>query len=569
MSIETPTGVKAVWMPVPGGAVFVEWSFFDPTPQLPGPPGHVGFLINGRNASNSVVETLPGFLESIGPDDRFFGSAFGFGASITKVEVYANYGGFGGSTSAQVTPNAHAGPVGAIGQTGATVTSVTIDWSAPSAFTGTITGYRVLYRANSSGAWIDHGVAGGTSRTVGGLSIGTNYQFMVKAVTTTGESAFSDAYQTTGTGSTVAVTVPDAPTSLSALRGSVSGTADLTWSPPGFNGGAPVTSYTVQYSSNGGASWTNGAFTGSLFATISGLTNGTSYVFRVAASNSQGQGPYTGASGSVIPGTEPSAPTGVSGTVDDRKSTVSWTAPNANGYAISGYQVRFSADNGVTWDALITSSAASPVVVQPLSRGVSYVFQVRAQNAIGFGPWSASSAPVVPTGLPDAPVSVTATWLSADVNNAVIKIEIVEPAITGGFPIDNYRLQAAYSNDGGATYGAWADPLYPFTPADTVPWFQVTEPLSTPNQWVKYRVAAITYNGTGPYAESVGIEIKDAPTPSEVPTAVQNLVVVPGNKALAVTWDPPTSAGSGGTISTLTYIVQYSTDGGTTWTTAP
>jgi hypothetical protein len=160
-------------------------------------------------------------------------------------------------------------------------------------------------------------------------------------------------------------------------------------------------------------------------------------------------------------------------------------------------------------------------------------------------------------------------WNSADDDNAVIRLYISEPAITGGFPIDNYRLQAAYSTDGNEPFGEWQDPIYPFTPDDTVPWFQVTEPLSSPPQWVKYRVAAITYNGTGPYAVSNAIEIKPNPTPEQVPGTVQNLVVVPGNKSLAVTWDPPTSAGTGATINDLTYIVQYSTDGGTTWTTAP
>lgn len=567
MSNEAPTGVKAVWAQVNGSPIFVEWSHFDPTPA-----GLDGFFVNARNTTNTIVETLPHFGESgIGPSDRFVSNIFTFGLQITKVEVYANYGGAGGATSAQVSPNAHASPVENLVVVSNTITSINVSWSAPAVYTGTIAGYRVLYRANGVGGWTDLGNIGtGTSYNITGLAIGTSYQIMVRAITSTGESSFSDIYQTSITASTVNITVPDAPGAPTATRGATSGSADLVWTAPAFNGGAPIDYYVIQYSDNG-TTWTTSGTSVSLSATVIGLSNGTNYVFRVIAHNSVGNGAASGASNGATPGTAPGAPTGVAGTVDDRKSSVSWTAPADNGYAITSYEVRYSDDNGLTWDPTVTTASSSPVVIDPLARGVNYVFQVRALNGVGWGPWSASSGTVVPTGLPDAPVWGTpgAVWDSADINNALIRLYISEPAVTGGFPIDNYRLQAAYSTDGGLTFGAWQNPLYPFTPADTQPWFQVSEPLSTPTQWVKYRVAAITYNGTGPYAESNAVEIRGVPTPGSVPTAVQNLAASPKNQSIVVTWDPPASAGTGGTINTLTYIVEYSTDGGATWTIAP
>jgi surface protein len=94
---------------------------------------------------------------------------------------------------------------------------------------------------------------------------------------------------------------PDAPTS-------VSGTAEdsqvsLTWTTPTYNNGAAITDYTIQFSSNSGSSWTTFSDTvsSSTSVVITGLTNGLSYIFRVAAVNSVGTGSYSTNSGVVIP----------------------------------------------------------------------------------------------------------------------------------------------------------------------------------------------------------------------------------------------------------------------------
>jgi len=98
-----------------------------------------------------------------------------------------------------------------------------------------------------------------------------------------------------------APTVPGTPASLSASGGNAQ--ASLTWTAPANTGGISITDYSVQYSSNSGSTWTTFSRAASATAsqTVTGLTNGTAYVFRVAAINAIGTGAYTAASSSVTP----------------------------------------------------------------------------------------------------------------------------------------------------------------------------------------------------------------------------------------------------------------------------
>jgi titin len=86
---------------------------------------------------------------------------------------------------------------------------------------------------------------------------------------------------------------------------------DLTWEVPSDDGGSSITSYSVQYSSDNGSSWSLSNDPVYLFAddvsttrngTVTNLSSSNSYVFRVAAVNSVGSGSYSLASNSVSPG---------------------------------------------------------------------------------------------------------------------------------------------------------------------------------------------------------------------------------------------------------------------------
>ncbi len=96
---------------------------------------------------------------------------------------------------------------------------------------------------------------------------------------------------------TVKAVIPDAPTSVIATAGN--STASVTFAAPANNGGSAITGYTVTSIPEGGTD-ANASST-SLTHTISGLVNGTYYVFIVKATNSAGTSVASASSNSVMP----------------------------------------------------------------------------------------------------------------------------------------------------------------------------------------------------------------------------------------------------------------------------
>jgi len=96
--------------------------------------------------------------------------------------------------------------------------------------------------------------------------------------------------------------LPPAPTSVTASAGNAQ--AVVSWTAPtGVIAQAPITDYSVQYSSSSGSTWTT--FTDSVStatsATVTGLANSVAVIFRVAATNGIGTGAYSTASSAVTP----------------------------------------------------------------------------------------------------------------------------------------------------------------------------------------------------------------------------------------------------------------------------
>jgi hypothetical protein len=168
---------------------------------------------------------------------------------------------------------------------------VALSWSAPASDGGSpVTGYNV-YRGTAPGGESATPVASnvsGTSFTDTGLTNGTKYYYTVAAVNAVGTSAPSGEASATPQAVT---TAPSAPQGLTATGGNTS--VGLSWSVPASNGGSPVTGYNIYRGTTpGGESATplTTGITGTSF-TDTGLTNGTTYYYTVAAVNAAGTSP--------------------------------------------------------------------------------------------------------------------------------------------------------------------------------------------------------------------------------------------------------------------------------------
>jgi predicted phage tail protein len=122
---------------------------------------------------------------------------------------------------------------------------------------------------------------------------------------------------------------------------------------------------------------------------VTGLTNGTTYYFRVAAVNAAGTSAFV-QSLAVTPKTVADAPTNISGTSRLGVAYLTWNAPlSSGGAAVTRYEITYSTNGGVSWTTWGTV-AKNSATLSGLPRGLSYVFKIRAQNAAG---WSNFSLP--------------------------------------------------------------------------------------------------------------------------------------------------------------------------------
>ena len=196
-------------------------------------------------------------------------------------------------------------------------------------------------------------------------------------------------------------TAPGAPTAIAGTAGDK--TVTLTWTAPTSKGGSAITDYVIRYSGNIGSSWTK------LFAskpsistsgTVTGLSNGVSYLFQVAATNSIGTGNYSASSLAVTPGTAPGAPTAIAGIAGNTTVALTWTAPTSTGgLPISDYVVQYSSNSGSTWTTFLDSvSTTTSGTVTGLSNYATYYFKVAATNSIGTGEYSTVTGATIPSG---------------------------------------------------------------------------------------------------------------------------------------------------------------------------
>ena len=320
-----------------------------------------------------------------------------------------------------------------------------------------------------------------------------------------------------GVSGTVTVTVsgvPAPPVGVSAEpRGSTSMT--VTWT-PGSDHGSTITSYTLT-EVGGAGTW---QCTGSP-CEATGLQTGGTYSFQVVATNAAGSSEPSAASTPKVLSVTPPRPAGVTLTGGQGEVTASWSPVNAEGWGVT-YEVQL--DDG---QRQTTSGTSATFYVG----SGSYVAKVRAvvagSGSSGWttsnaaGPWSAPGKPSVQ----QAAGGVSVSWSSAGTGARV------------SYTV-NVRGDTSTSIDAGTSTSAFV-------------------PLSPGSYTISITAS---HGGSSAESPSTDFKVTGSPNPPSSP------VIAASGASGALDVVTPAYASAGGGWSAGELRVEYSIDGGASWT---
>ena len=247
-------------------------------------------------------------------------------------------------------------------------------------------------------------------------------------------------------------TPPAIPTGLTAAAGNASVT--LAWDVP-FD--ASITGYEYRQRAAppapGWGPWTAIADSDATTVafTITGLTNGVEYRFRLRAVGAAGPGPpapaddprYVVATPQIPP---PDMVAGVTAAWANGALTAAWPAVAG----ASGYDAALSADHGQTW-TVVADNRSEPglTLVNNVSAADTYVVRVRARNAGGAGAWR-NSAPLTPPQPLIAPAAVALAMQTSETaaggERRIDGIHVTWDAVTGA-AIYNLRCRIVQNHN--------------------------------------------------------------------------------------------------------------------------
>ena len=244
---------------------------------------------------------------------------------------------------------------------------------------------------------------------------------------------------------------PAAPEELTLAPGP--GRLEVSWTPPGDVGGAPLLGYAVEYATAVTFQrWPRpGATTRATTATISGLAAGRAHWVRVGAVGCDGVSDWTPpavATPAVRPPQAPAAPAVPALVPGDGRLAVTWAPPTDDGgVTLTGYRVEHSSDGGDTWTHQPHAGTNTATTITGLLGDRPHHVRVTAVNPAGHSepsPAATATPTVAPPDRPAAPTvtpgprQLTITWTAPDHNGA---------------PITAYTIE--YSTDQGHTWTPW------------------------------------------------------------------------------------------------------------------
>ncbi len=370
----------------PSDAAISGWQFRQRTPPGSGSWGSWTAIASSTAATTS--HTVTGLTN---------GTAYGF-------QVRAVDGTLEGAASSEATatPTAATLPAKPAGLTAAAGDAqVVLSWTDPS--NSSISEYEYQQRAGggSWGGWTDFtSGAGTTTHTVAGLANGTDYDFRIRAVNSSGAGPASDAASATPLDA-------NAPARFTVSAAQVGNQVTLTWSASGGS----ITGFQFRQGTGPSSAIVWGAWTniGNVRRrNVTGLSFATTYHYQVRAVAGTVLG---AASAAATITTAPGRPTGLAAAAGDGEVALSWTAPSG---ALTAHEYRYRAAGGSwgAWTAISDSAAISAHTVTGLTNGTEYEFQVRARS--GSADSQAGSQSNTATATPMAAATAGVTTVATD-----------------------------------------------------------------------------------------------------------------------------------------------------------
>lgn len=220
-----------------------------------------------------------------------------------------------------------------------------------------------------------------------------NHTISFTATDGTGDKAtFIDQVSIAGGGG--GGSAPAAPTGLTATAGDTQ--VGLSWT-----ASSGATSYNVYRGTTAGGQSTTPIATGitGMTFTNTGLTNGTTYYYKVAAVNSSGTSAYSneGSATPVATGAAPGAPVSLTATAGHAQVGLSWPASSG----ATSYEIyRGTSSNGQSTTPIVAGITGTSYTNTGLTNGTIYYYKVRAVNTYGSSGYSneASATPAAGGG---------------------------------------------------------------------------------------------------------------------------------------------------------------------------